>query len=172
MTLRDASGSFVLDFSELTNEVYQTVLRYEDKGDRRLQVESSDMIYMMIDDYITTQLLWARPRRPTADARDYTAWERYGERRRRPVTYNVNAYRGKDIYKEFRDLLSKIPGRIKSDLVERVSDKVADQVLDHLDLPSWRIVHLTRNRNQVLIEVGEDFRIEEWEKEHGHEFGF
>jgi hypothetical protein len=126
----------------------------------------------MVDDYITTQLLWARPRRPSSDSRDYTAYERYGERRKTPRNYNVNAYRGKDIYKEFRDLLVKIPGRIKGDLVERVSDKIADMVLDHMDLPTWRIVHLTRSRNQVLIEVQEDFRIEEWEKEHGHEFGF
>jgi len=147
-------------------------LRYEEKGDRRLQTEASNMVYEMIDDYITTQLLWARPRRPSSDAKDYSAYERYGQRQREARHYNINAYRSRDFYKEYRDLMAKIPVRIKSEMVERVSDKMSDLVLDHMDLPTWRIVHLTRSRNQVLVEVEEDFRIAEWEKEHGHEFGF
>lgn len=128
------------------------------------------MVYRMIDDYITTQLLWARPRRPSSDSRDYQAWERPGERRRRSQRYNVQSYRGVNIFKEYQDLLRKIPPMTRRDMVEHISDKMAELVLDHMDLPTWRIVHLTRSRSQVLIEVQEDFRILEWEEEHGHEF--
>lgn len=171
MTLESVTGSFVIDFSELTNEIYQTVLKYEERGSGRLQRAASDMVYDMIDDYITQQLYWARPRRPSADSKDFQSWEYVGARRRpRNQHYNVQAYRGINVYEKYRDLLRNVRGR--SDLVERISDKMADLVLDHVELPTWRIIHLTRHRSSVLIEVGEDYRVEEWMKEHGHEYGF
>lgn len=170
MTLENVTSSFVIDFSELANEIYQTVLKNEERGNGRLQRESSDLVYDMIDDYITQQLYWARPKRPSADSYDFQSYEYHGVKRQRNQHYNVQVYRGTNIYEKYRELLRNV--RSRSDLVERVSDKMANLVLDHLELPSWRIIHLTRHRSSVLIEVGEDFRVEEWMKENGHKYGF
>lgn len=169
MTLESATGSFVLDISEFANQIYQRALMYEEKGSRRLQQDSSDLIYKMVDDFITTQLLWARPQRATADTRDLMGYERYGARRRRVERYHIQLTRLNDLVDQFHHLLEKIPK--VNELLTEMSDKLSVFILDHLDLPTWRIIHVTRIRNSVCVEVGEDYRIDEWTREHGHEYG-
>lgn len=171
MTLESVTSSFVIDYSELTNEIYQTVLKNEERGNGRLQRDASDLVYDMIDDYITQQLYWARPKRPSADSYDFQKYEHHGVNRRvKRQHYTAQTFRGTNIYEKYRDLLRNVKNR--SDLVERISDKMADLVLNHIELPTWRIIHLTRHRSSVLVEVGEDFRVEEWMKENGHKYGF
>ena len=169
MTLEHATGAFVLDISEFANEIYQRALRYEEKGSRQLQNDASDLIYKMVDDFITTQLLWARPKRASSEARDLMGYERYGSKRKRVQRYQIQLSRTDDLINEFHYLLEKIPK--VNELLEEMSDKLSIFILDHLDLPTWRIIHVTRIRNSVCVEVGEDYRIEEWTRDHGHEYG-
>lgn len=173
MTSDSVTGSFVLDFGELANQIYQSALRYEEKGSRHLQNDASDLVYDMIDDFITEQLYWARPlqRRPSADARDLLRHERVDRRRnRRDEFYPQQPYEGTNLRVKYKHLLRNIPN--PGELLDRISDRMAEMVYDHIDLPTWRIVHLTRHRNGVLVEIGEDYRVEQWMKEHGHEYGF
>jgi hypothetical protein len=173
VTSESVTGSFVLDFGELANYIYQSALKYEEKGSRHLQQDASDLVYDMIDDFITEQLYWARPlvRRPSADAKDWTRHERVGGRRRnrRDEYYPQQPFEGTNLRVKYKHLLRNIPR--PGELLDEIADRMAEMVYDHMDLPTWRIVHLTRGRNGVLVEIGEDYRVEQWMKEHGHEFG-
>lgn len=169
MTLDSATNSFVLDISEFANQIYQRALMYEEKGSRQLQNDASDLIFKMVDDFITTQLLWARAKRASSDSRDLLGYERYGSKRRRATRYQIQLSRCDDLVDEFHHLLEKIPKR--NELLTDMSDRLSVWILDHMDLPTWRIVHVTRIRNSVMVEIGEDYRIEEWTRDHGHEYG-
>jgi len=167
--LESATDSFVLDISEFANEIYQRALMYEEKGSRQLQQDASDLVFKMVDDFITTQLLWARPKRASSDSRDLLGYERYGSRTKRIRRYHIQLSRCNDLVDEFHYLLEKIPK--VTELLAGMSDKLSLFILDHMDLPTWRIVHVSRIRNSVCVEVGEDYRIDEWTREHGHEYG-
>jgi hypothetical protein len=126
-------------------------------------MESSDLVYDLIYDFVNHQLLWTNPMTLRASARN--------KRNPSPRDYYAQShYVHVNVYKKYRELLRKIPE--KTDLIEMVSDRMADLIYDHIELPSWRIIHLQRHRNNVLIDVGEDFRVEQWMKEHGPQYGF
>lgn len=171
MTSKSVSNSFVLDMGEFVNEIYQQVLRYEEKSSSRLMRDCGDLVFKMVDDYINAQLFWARARKPSADSHDLRSYEFYGTRKRTADKfYRVTRNTIRDFAEEFHRLLRKIPNALE--LLEVISDKLTLYILDYMDLPTWRIVYIRRSNNSVFVEVGEDYRIDEWMKAHAHEYGF
>lgn len=144
MILNNATQSFVLDYRDITNYLYQYILKFKTKGSRELLRDAEDLVYRMVDQYITEQLLWSN---------------QDGDRR---MSY-------RRFIREYPQLFDQVddPGRI----LDTLSDRLADHILAHIDLPTWSVLHLTKGANSVLVEVDGDYRIMEWEREHGHKYG-
>lgn len=144
MTSNNATHSFVIDYRDITNFLYQYILKNKTKGSRELIRNAEDLVYRMVDRYITEQLLWSH-----VDNRNRRTYRSY--------------------IRDYPELFDKVDN--SGWLMDELSDRLASHILNFLDLPTWNVIHLTRGVNSVLVEVEGDFRILEWERDHGHEYG-
>lgn len=56
------------------------------------------------------------------------------------------------------------------DVLEAAHDFFIDQIAPYVGDRTWRYLTLTRKGELVVLEIGEDFRIQQWVNDHGKEY--
>lgn len=155
MELNQPGEACVLDLSELSRNFLAEIRFQDDKvantPEKRFKASQKidELVCQMVDDYINTQLYWTKCHTNNA------------------AFISSNREKYLDALHELTDVTGEI-----RELLTNVEDKIAQQILDVIDLPTWNIVHVRYRRSLVHIELGEDYRIREWMKENARDFGF
>lgn len=130
----------LLNFGELSRGLFKKLKRFDDRLDDRDRDVIDSIIATIYDEQITSGMHWTRIK--------YT-------------NYQDHISRVKSLCRRHPDpkgLILDVVGSVQEDLDE------------HLDLPTWKIITVSRKDTFLYLEVGEDFRINQWRDEHADEY--
>lgn len=143
MLLKEPGDKCLIDFVDIVSWLMHELKKYDSEVNRHDRRKCSEVVYTAIDNFFTENLIWTN----------------------RKAGFEVGVY------------LNLMPAAVDRhfspyDLMEEMVSKVSTMFNNIGTFPSWNYFYLHRFHDQVSIEMGEDFRIEQFMKEHGKEYGY
>lgn len=142
MLLKQPGDSCLIDFIDIVSWLARELKKYDVDFTRRDRHTCSEVVYSAIDNFFTEHLTWTK--RSSGVAAEYYLRMMPVSIDRHPAPY---------------------------DLAEEMVSKVGTMIHKLAEFPSWHYFYLHRHLDQVSIEMGIDYRIDEFMKEHGKEYG-
>lgn len=142
MLLKEPGDKCLIDFVSIVSWLMYELKKYDHEVGRHDRRMCSEVVYTAIDNFFTEHLIWTKRRAEFSP-------EVYLRLMPKSVDRHFSPY----------------------DLIEEMIGKVGTMLHDVGKFPSWNLFHLHRIHDQVSIEMGPDYRIEHFMKEHGKEYG-
>jgi hypothetical protein len=140
--LKEPGDSCLIDFHDIASWLAHELKKNDIDFNRRDRVQCGEVVWAVIDNFFTEKMTWTK-RRAEFSAETYL--------RMMPVS----------IDRHFS------PHDLADELITRV-----DQWLRQFaEFPTWHYFDLHRHGEQVSITMGEDFRLEDWMRRFGKEYG-
>lgn len=141
MLLKNVGDDCVIDFSEISDNFFGEATRFTKEPKASDRRGVERVVGEMFDDYMTKSMTWTK------------AFHDFNE------GYFINR-----LPKCCRD-----HPNIRTIIID-VYDEISEKLADVMALPTWFDVSMRVSGTAIRLEVGEDHRITQWTKEHGHEY--
>lgn len=141
MELKQIGEVCILDMGEISRSVYMELKKVDDTLTPHARKRVDEVICRMCDDYLTLQMHWTKRR-----AEFEQSW----------------------YLRDIEDLVGKHPH--PGQLLEEASDRIALMIADVVDLPTWHVIHMRTLNGMIHLELGQDYRILDWMKQHAKDY--
>lgn len=141
MRLKNVGDVCIVDFSEISDVLFGEISRSEEKTTTLQRRQVERVVGEMLNSYMSRSMTWAKQFSNFNEEYYARRLPRYSEKH-------------PDIY---------------SPLIEAY-DSIADLLGEIISLPTWNVIYIRVSGTAVEMEVGEDYRITEWTKEHAAEY--
>lgn len=142
MELKHPGEICVIDLTDISRAMLHEMKKYDSEISIKDKAAVDGMLAQIMDDYLTLGMYWTKRK---AD---------YSKRRYLDLVR-------KQIKKHPRPL----------DMLDHAEDHIAQRLADIIELPTWNILSMRHRRGMIELEVGQDYRIVDWMKQHASEYG-
>lgn len=85
-------------------------------------------------------------------------------------TKQFRSYESSDISNLLIDSIPRLPLSSAKYIGYEIYNRISTKLLEWLELPTWKVIHVSFEGTYCLFEIDEDYRIKQWEEEHGGEY--
>lgn len=143
MLLRKVGDRCIVDTHEIVTKFFSQVKRLDKNADHKVRSKVEALFLEMVDDHITENSYWA------------------GRNNTFPH----------EKYLDLIDGLGQFDKIGRTLLLESLYQTVGSLMADIIELPTWNVISVRKRHSQFSLEVGEDYRIDEWMREHASKYG-
>lgn len=141
MQLNNAGEICIIDLNQIISDAYLTLRKHDPRIAWKDNRVITEMMGQLFNDYITSMMYWTNHH----------------------VRFDT---------KRYIDMLGVLVEKHPDPdmLIQHLEGDIENLLVSVVKLPTWRQISVQIRGPHVRLELGEDFRIVEWTREHGHEY--
>lgn len=139
--MKNVGGICILSFTDISDIAFGELFRFNDELGRSDRRTVERIVGDMIDDFMTRNMIWTK-RKADVEPRYYID--------------------------KFGDLMNNYPR--KENLIIEIEDSISELIGEVLQLPTWHVVYVHVSGTSVELELGTDYRIDDWMEKFGDEY--
>lgn len=141
MQLRNVGDRCVLDFSDIAQNAYYELKKYDPEMDHLDRRKVERIIGEMLDDHVTINMYWTKRRAEVVDSVYLRQLPAGIETHPSPYAF-----------------------------IDKIRTRLAILLLEAVNLPTWHNLDVRIDGVNVAIELGEDYRITDWMEKYAREY--